>query len=170
MSRRPPNPRVRRRLRVSVVLLRLNDRRDPRNTAGPAGVDPGGPSARPILQDAVSQDVNCRFGLLAHSPVDFETNGDRLMVEELGTASAGGYDPLRIRAQISAIAENARVDHLIIECDSKTHPIAFASLFLPDGGGGHPFARGRATHFNRAGHRCRDASPAPSSWATTRPV
>ncbi len=61
------------------------------------------------------------------------------MVEELGAASAGGYDPSRIRAQISAIAEKALVDHLIIECDSKTHPIAFASLFLPDGGAGHRF-------------------------------
>ena len=55
-------------------------------------------------------------------------------------ASGGGYDPGRIRAQISAIAEKALVDHLIIECDSKTHPIAFASLFLPDGGDGQRFS------------------------------
>jgi G3E family GTPase len=62
------------------------------------------------------------------------------MVEELVAASAGGYDPLRIKAQISAIAENALIDHLIIECDSRTHPIAFASLFLPDGSAGQPFS------------------------------
>jgi len=61
------------------------------------------------------------------------------MVEELVTASAGGYDPSNIRAQIAAIAEKTQVDHLIIECDSKTHPIAFASLFLPDDGVGQRF-------------------------------
>jgi G3E family GTPase len=99
-----------------------------------------GPSGRPILQDVVSRDVNCRFGLLTNSPVDSETVRDQLMVEELVAASAGGYDPLRIRAQISAIAEKALVDHLIIECDSQTHPIAFASLFLPDGSAGHRFS------------------------------
>jgi G3E family GTPase len=49
--------------------------------------------------------------------------------------NGAGYDPERIKAQIAAIAENALVDHLIIECDSKTHPIAFASLFLLDGDG-----------------------------------
>ena len=99
-----------------------------------------GPSARPILQDVVSRDVNCRFGLLTNSPVDSQTVRDQLMVEELVAASAGGYDPLRIRAQISAIAEKALIDHLIIECDSKTHPIALASLFLPDGSDGQQFS------------------------------
>ena len=54
------------------------------------------------------------------------------MVEQL-VAANGGYDPERIKAQISAIAEKALVDHLIIECDSKTHPISIASVFLPDG-------------------------------------
>ncbi len=99
-----------------------------------------GPSARPILRDVVCRDVNCRFGLLANSPVDSQTITDQVMVEELVTAGAGGYDPLRIRAQISAIVEKGLVDHLIIECDSKTHPIAFASLFLPDGGDGQRFS------------------------------
>lgn len=99
-----------------------------------------GPATRPILQELVSRDGNCRFGLLAHSPVDSQTIGDHLLVEELGAASAGGYDPSRIRAQISTIAEKAVVDHLIIECDSKTHPIAFASLFLPDDGAGQQFS------------------------------
>ena len=63
------------------------------------------------------------------------------MVEQLVAADGGGYDPGRIRAQISAIAEKASVDHLIIECDSKTHPIAFASLFLPDDGDGQRFSQ-----------------------------
>ena len=49
-------------------------------------------------------------------------------------ANGGGYEPGQVRAQISAIAERAAVDHLLIECDSKTHPIALASIFLPDGG------------------------------------
>jgi G3E family GTPase len=99
-----------------------------------------GPSARQILQDVVSRDANCRFGLLTGSPVCFQTVGDQLMVEPLVAASAGGYDPLRIKAQISAVAEKALINHLIIECDSKTHPIALASLFLPDGSDGQPFS------------------------------
>src|SRR5438552_18727595 len=90
-------------------------------------------SARSLLQDMVCRDVNCRFGLLASSSVDSQTTCDQLTVEQLPEASGGGYDPGKIRAQISAIAEKTLVDHLIIECDSKTHPIAFASLFLPDG-------------------------------------
>src|SRR5205823_55326 len=99
-----------------------------------------GPAARSILQEVVCRDANCRFGLLANSRVDSQTIPDQLMVEELLATSAGAYDPLRIRAQISAIAEKALVNHLIIECDSKTHPIAFASLFLPDGGDGQRFS------------------------------
>ena len=92
-----------------------------------------GPSARQILADVVCRDADCRFGLLTSSPVDFQTGHDQLMVEELVAASSGGYDPARIKAQVMAIAEKGLVDHLIIECDSRTHPIAFASLFLPDG-------------------------------------
>jgi G3E family GTPase len=61
------------------------------------------------------------------------------MVEQLVAASGGGYEPERIRGQISAIADKSLVDHLLIECDSKTHPIAFASLFLPDGGDSQRF-------------------------------
>jgi len=99
-----------------------------------------GPSAGPILQDIVSQDASCRFGLLANSHDGAQTIHDSLMVGKLVAASAGGYDPVRIRAQISEIAEKALVDHLIIECDSKTHPIALASLFLPDGSTGHRFS------------------------------
>jgi G3E family GTPase len=99
-----------------------------------------GPSARPLLQDVVSRDAKCRFGLLASSHFDSQTTHDEPMVEQLVAANGGGYDPGRIRAQIAAIAEKALVDHLIIECDSKTHPIAFASLFLPDGGDGQRFS------------------------------
>ena len=99
-----------------------------------------GPSTRPILQDVVFRDANCRFGLLATSQVDSQTIPGQLIVEELVAAGAGAYDPVRIKAQIAAIAEKALVDHLIIECDSKTHPIAFASLFLPDGSDGQRFS------------------------------
>ena len=99
-----------------------------------------GPAARALLHDVVSSAANGRFGLLSSSPFDSQAN-DRLMVEQLVTASNGGYDPARIRAQISMIAEKALIDHLLIDCDSKTHPIAFASLFLPDGGDGQRFAQ-----------------------------
>jgi len=99
-----------------------------------------GPSARATLQDVISQGANCRFGLLASPQADSQADRSQLMVEDLVAASAGGYDPLRIRAQIAAIAEKALIDHLIIECDSKTHPIAFASLFLPDGSDGEQFS------------------------------
>jgi G3E family GTPase len=99
-----------------------------------------GPSARALLRDVVPRDAKCRFGLLARSNFESQTTHDELMVEQLVGANGGGYDPGRIRAQIAAIAEKALVDHLIIECDSKTHPVAFASLFLPDGGDGQRFS------------------------------
>jgi G3E family GTPase len=98
-----------------------------------------GPSARALLRHVVPRDAKCRFGLLASSNVDSQTTHDELMVEQLVAANGAGYDPGRIRAQIAAIAEKALVDHPIIECDSKTHPIAFAS-FLPDGGDGQRFS------------------------------
>lgn len=100
-----------------------------------------GPSGRSLLQGVIPGDAKCRFGLLESSSVNSEKIHDQLRVEKLIAASGGGYDPERIRAQISAIAESASVDHLIIECDSKTHPIAFASLFLPDDGDGQRFSQ-----------------------------
>lgn len=99
-----------------------------------------GPAVRALVDDVVSRDAKGRFGLLSSSPLDSQAN-DRLITEQLVTASSGGYDPARIRAQIIMIAEKASVDHLLIECDSKTHPIAFASLFLPDGADGQRFAK-----------------------------
>jgi G3E family GTPase len=99
-----------------------------------------GPAARAVVHNIVSRDAKCRFGLLASSEVDSQTTHNQLMVEQLATARGGGYEPGRIRAQISAIAAKALVDHLLIECDSKTHPIALASLFLPDGGEGRCFS------------------------------
>lgn len=99
-----------------------------------------GPAVHVLVRDVVSRDAKGRFGLLSSSPCDPQTS-DRLMAEQLVSATSGGYDPALIRAQISAIAEKALVDHLLIECDSKTHPIAFASLFLPDGGDGQRFAK-----------------------------
>jgi G3E family GTPase len=92
------------------------------------------------VHDVVSRDAKQRFGLLASSLFDPQTAHDQLMVEQLEAARGGGYDPARIRAQISAFAEKPLVDHLLIECDSKTHPIALASLFLPDGSDGHRFS------------------------------
>lgn len=100
-----------------------------------------GPSGLALLREVIPGDAKCRFGLLESSSVNSETIHDQLRVEQLIAASGGGYDPEKIRAQISAIAESASVDHLIIECDSKTHPIAFASLFLPDDGDGQRFSQ-----------------------------
>ncbi|HWM24417.1 MAG TPA: GTP-binding protein [Chthoniobacterales bacterium] len=100
-----------------------------------------GPSGRALLQDVVTRDAKCRFGLLASADSDSQQTHDQLMVEHLAAADGGGYDPGKIRAQISAIAERASVDHLIVECDSRTHPIAFASLFLPDDGDGQGFSQ-----------------------------
>ena len=112
-----------------------------RDITAPAGVDPGRAfracdSCRTLflaMRIAGSACSRARTRIL-------NTIHDQLMVEQLVAASGGGYDPTRIRAQISAIAEKALVDHLIIECDSKTHPIAFASLFLPDDGDGQRFS------------------------------
>jgi G3E family GTPase len=98
-----------------------------------------GPAGRALLHEVISGDANGRFGLLSSSQVDSDAH-DRLRVEQIATSSGGGYEPARIRGQIFAIAEKALVDHLLIECDSKTHPIAFASLFLPDGGDGQRFS------------------------------
>ena len=102
-----------------------------------------GPDARTLVQVVLSCGEKCRFGLLASGNADasdFPANHDQLLVEHLAAASGGGYDPGQIKAQISAFAEKGLVDHLIIECDSKTHPIALASLFLPDGAAGREFA------------------------------
>lgn len=100
-----------------------------------------GPSGRALLRDVASRDAKGRLGLLASSSTDSEQIHDQLMVEDLAASHGGGYDPERIRVQISAIAEKASVDHLIVECDAKTHPIAFASLFLPDEGDGQRFSQ-----------------------------
>ncbi len=96
-----------------------------------------GPDVRALVHGVVFRDTKIRFGVLSSSFFDSKSN-DGLLVEQLVAASGGGYDPARVRAHISKVAE--RADHLIIECDSKTHPIAFASLFLPDGGDGQRFA------------------------------
>jgi G3E family GTPase len=95
-----------------------------------------GPSTRDLLRDIVASDPNCRFGLLA-SASEKSDIASGLLVEELAeTSSPGGYDPAQIGAQIAAFAEKATVDHLIIECDARTHPISFASLFVPPNGEG----------------------------------
>ena len=51
----------------------------------------------------------------------------RRLVLSAGAISPHGHDALE---QISAIAEQGEVDHLVIECDSHTPAIAYASLFL----------------------------------------
>jgi G3E family GTPase len=98
-----------------------------------------GPSTGELLKDIVASDSNCRFGLLtsAANRSDVGSGTGELLVEKLaGADHHGGYDPAKISAQIEALAEKALIDHLIIECDSHTHPIAFASLFLPRDGDG----------------------------------
>lgn len=96
-----------------------------------------GPSVRVLLRDIVADDSERRFGLLksastgSDTGVDFQAGSDKLVVETVLVGNGGGYDPELIRQQIFTFAANALVDHLIVECDSQTHPIAFASLFLP---------------------------------------
>jgi G3E family GTPase len=97
-----------------------------------------GPSTRTLLQDIVASDPESRFGFLASADNKDDAGSagqtipEGLVFEELAEAAEhGGYDPAQVSAQIAAFAENAKVDHLIVECDSRTHPIAFASLFLP---------------------------------------
>src|SRR5881394_2659957 len=90
-----------------------------------------GPSGNSLLEDIVHGEPKCRFGLLVSSNADTQLARNKVMVEQL-VAANGGYDPERIKAQIAAIAEKVLVDHLIIECDSKTHPISIASVFFPD--------------------------------------
>jgi G3E family GTPase len=100
-----------------------------------------GPSTRALLQDIVTSDPESRFGFLASANskddagAGSQTLPDGLVVETLVEAGEhGAYDPAQISSQIAAFAENGKVNHLIVECDSKTHPIAFASLFLPQEG------------------------------------
>jgi G3E family GTPase len=90
------------------------------------------------MKEIVASNPNRRFGLLASASDDgdIETESQatapKLVVEELKrTNKDDGYDPARVGAQIEAMAGQASIDHLILECDSRTHPIAFASLFLP---------------------------------------
>lgn len=97
-----------------------------------------GPSVRALLRDIVAGDPECRFGLLtsantgSDTGAGFQAASDKLVIERLLVKNGGGYDSEQIRQQISTFAANTLVDHLIVECDSQTHPIAFASLFLPD--------------------------------------
>lgn len=52
---------------------------------------------------------------------------ERRLVLPAGAISPDGHDALK---RISAIAEQGEVDHLVIECNSQTPAMAYASLFL----------------------------------------
>lgn len=54
-------------------------------------------------------------------------NGTRRLVLPAGAISPEGHHALE---QISAIAEQGEIDHLVIECDSQTPAMAYASLFF----------------------------------------
>jgi len=98
-----------------------------------------GPSARALLGDIVASDPQSRFGLLTGANIDSnpafssQVANSKLLIEQL-SPSSGGHCSEQITQQISTFAAKASVHHLLIECDSQTHPIAFASLFLPDDG------------------------------------
>jgi G3E family GTPase len=95
-----------------------------------------GPSTPELLGRLAKTEAKVRLGLLA-SPRQGEgpaSNSETtsLFVEELARPRAGdGYVPEQIAKQIRAIADRKSVDHLLIECDAATPPMAFASLFVP---------------------------------------
>src|SRR3989442_1270522 len=87
-----------------------------------------GPSSPALLQKIGATDPKGRLGLLTSSPAGKK----KFIVEQLSSSHEGhGHDPAQILEQIIAIADKGVVDHLILECDSETPAIAFASLFLP---------------------------------------
>jgi G3E family GTPase len=99
-----------------------------------------GTSSRTLIKDIVASDPKCRFGLLSSAHSEGESGSEaqpateNLVVEELvETEHHDGYDLAQVSAQVAAFAEKAQVDHLLIECNSRTHPVAFASLFVPEG-------------------------------------
>jgi G3E family GTPase len=92
-----------------------------------------GSSPRALIKDIVASNRECRFGFLAGAQREGEPSFEQLVVEELVETDRGGYDPVQVSAQIAELAEKTQVDHLLIECNSQTHPVLFASLFLPEG-------------------------------------
>ena len=95
-----------------------------------------GPCGRALVQEIAVSHHQRELGLLISPDSSSPASLGQLTVEPLAS-----YDPQQIRAQISAMAENGSIDHLIIECSANTHPIAFASLFLPDGDHGNAFSQ-----------------------------
>ncbi|MEY2563069.1 MAG: hypothetical protein QOH88_1262 [Verrucomicrobiota bacterium] len=96
-----------------------------------------GPSTRTLIDEIVASDPNLRFGILTSAEAaGARVTRENVLVEELPTSAHGAYDPAQIGSQVATLARKGLLDHLILECDSKTHPIAFASLFLPQDGGG----------------------------------
>jgi G3E family GTPase len=95
-----------------------------------------GPSAPELLARLAKTETRVRLGLLA-PPKQVEDPAHRsenatLFVEELALPREwDGHVPERIAKQIRAVADRGAVDHLLIECDAGTPPMAFASLFAP---------------------------------------
>ena len=100
-----------------------------------------GPSARALLRDVATLNPECRFVVLTDRSRDFTSDlaqfipNDKLISEQLPLTQHESYDWGQIKQRIATFAPTALAQHLIIECDSRTHPIAFVSLFLPDSHG-----------------------------------
>ncbi len=98
-----------------------------------------GPSARKLLRDFAATNPANGFAVLTDPEVgsDQEFAGSKTVVRPLPTSDDDGRDLHQVRDEIIALAGKDDFHHLFIECDSRTHPIAFASLFLPGGDNGN---------------------------------
>src|SRR4051812_43266988 len=92
-----------------------------------------GPMVRTALTTLIQNNPDRIFALLTDSTVAFRALEQQLTVEMLPPMGGGGRNLSELRDQIVALASKKSVQHLLIECDSQTHPIAFASQFVPSG-------------------------------------
>lgn len=92
-----------------------------------------GPSSESLVRNLVSCGSKCRLALLVSSDSHIDSTDPKVVIEQLKTTD-GRFNQSELRTQITTIAANEPIEHLVIECDARTHPMAFASLFLPDHG------------------------------------
>ena len=92
-----------------------------------------GPAIRTVLPTLITNTPQGSFALLTESTDATPRLNSELIVEALPPAGREGRNLADLREQIITLAVKESVQHLLIECDSQTHPMAFASIFLPHG-------------------------------------